>query len=60
MAGGFTEKAAPNRTKVIRTHADGRQETIVINLNEVVKHGRKEKDLPLIANDVLVIPESFF
>jgi polysaccharide export outer membrane protein len=60
MAGGFTEKAAPNRTKVIRTHADGRQETIVINLNEVVKHGRKEKDLALIANDVLVIPESFF
>jgi polysaccharide export outer membrane protein len=60
MAGGFTDKAAPNRTKVIRTHPDGRQETIVVDLNEVVKRGRKDKDLPLIANDVLVIPETYF
>jgi protein involved in polysaccharide export with SLBB domain len=60
MAGGFTDKAAPNRTRIIRTHLDGRQETIVVDLNEVVKRGRKEKDPPLIANDVLVVPESFF
>jgi protein involved in polysaccharide export with SLBB domain len=60
MAGGFTERAAPNRTKIIRTHADGQQETIVVDLNEVIKRGRKEKDPPLIANDVLVVPESFF
>ncbi len=60
MAGGFTDKAAPNRTKVIRTHSDGRQETIVVDLNDVIKRGRKEKDLPLLANDVLVVPESFF
>jgi polysaccharide biosynthesis/export protein len=60
MAGGFTDRAAPNRTKIIRTHVDGRQETIVIDLNEVVKRGRKEKDPPLLANDVLVVPESFF
>jgi polysaccharide export outer membrane protein len=60
MAGGFTDRAAPNRTKIIRTHTDGRQETIIIDLNEIVKRGRKEKDLPLIANDVLVVPESFF
>jgi hypothetical protein len=58
--GGFTERAAPNRTKVIRTHVDGRQETIVVDLNEVVKRGRKEKDVPLVANAVVVIPESFF
>jgi polysaccharide export outer membrane protein len=60
MAGGFTDKAAPNRTKVIRTHSDGRQETIVVDLNDVVKRGRKERDVPLIANDVIVVPESFF
>jgi protein involved in polysaccharide export with SLBB domain len=45
MTGGFMERAAPNRTKVIRTHVDGRQDTIVVDLNEVVKRGRKEKDL---------------
>jgi polysaccharide biosynthesis/export protein len=60
MAGGFTDKAAPNRTKIIRTHPDGRQETLVVDLNEVVKRGRKDQDPPLIANDVLVVPESYF
>jgi hypothetical protein len=60
MTGGFMERAAPNRTKVIRTHVDGRQDTIVVDLNEVVKRGRKEKDLLLIANEVLVAPESLF
>ena len=60
MAGGFTERAAPNRTKVIRTHIDGRQETIIVDLNDIIKRGRKEKDLPLFANDVIVVPESFF
>ena len=37
MEGGLTGIAAPNKTKIIRTHPDGRQETIVIDLNEVVK-----------------------
>lgn len=60
MAGGFTDKAAPNRTKVIRTLPDGRQETFVVDLNEVIKRGRKDKDLPLAANDVVVVPESYF
>jgi hypothetical protein len=45
MTGGFTERAALNRTKVIRTHVDGRQNTMVVDLNEVVKRGRKERDL---------------
>jgi polysaccharide export outer membrane protein len=60
LAGGFTDKAAPNRTKIIRTHRDGRQETFVVDLNEIIKRGRKEKDVPLTANDVIVVPESFF
>jgi polysaccharide export outer membrane protein len=60
LAGGFTDKAAPNRTKIIRTHRDGRQETIVVDLNEIIKRGRKDKDVPLSANDVIVVPESFF
>ena len=60
LAGGFTDRAAPNRTKIIRTHRDGRQETFVIDLNEILKRGRKDKDVPLLANDVVVVPESFF
>jgi polysaccharide export outer membrane protein len=60
LAGGFTDKAAPNRTKIIRTYRDGRQETIVVDLNEIIKRGRKDRDVPLAANDVIVVPESFF
>jgi polysaccharide export outer membrane protein len=60
LAGGFTDKAAPNRTKIIRTYRDGRQETIVVDLNEVIKRGRKDRDIPLTANDVVVVPESYF
>ena len=60
LAGGFTDKAAPNRTRIIRTHKDGRQETIVVDLNEIMKRGRKDKDVSLTANDVIIVPESFF
>lgn len=60
IAGGFTDKAAPNRTRVIRNHKDGRQESIVIDLNDVMKRGRKDKDVPLTPNDVIVVPESYF
>jgi polysaccharide export outer membrane protein len=60
LAGGFTEKAAPNRTRVIRNHKDGRKETIVVDLNDVIKRGRKERDLTLTPNDVIVVPESYF
>ncbi len=60
LAGGFTDKAAPNRTKIIRTHRDGRQETLVVDLNEIIKRSRKDKDVPLTANDVIVVPESYF
>lgn len=60
LAGGFTDRAAPNRTKIIRTHRDGRQETIVVDLNEILRRGRKDRDVPLAANDVIVVPESYF
>ena len=60
LAGGFTERAAPNRTKIIRTHRDGRQETFVVDLNDVLKRGRKDRDISLLANDVVVVPESYF
>jgi hypothetical protein len=60
LAGGFTDRAAPNRTRIIRTHRDGRQETLVVDLNEVMKRGRKDKDVTLTPNDVIVVTESFF
>jgi hypothetical protein len=29
-------------------------------MNEIIKRGRREKSVPLIENDVIVVPESFF
>ncbi len=58
-AGGFTDKAAPGRTKVIRTTPKG-QQTIEVDMNEIIKRGRRDKSIPLVENDVIVVPESFF
>src|SRR5207247_8133109 len=52
MAGGFAEKAAPGRTRVLRTYSDGRQETLLADLNEVVKREGTD-NLLLQANDTL-------
>lgn len=59
IAGGFTEKAAPGRTRVIRNTTKG-QQVIHIDMNDVLKRGQREKAIPLRENDVVVVPESFF
>ena len=57
-AGGFTDIAAPSRTKVVRVE-DGVEKTIKVNLNEV-KKGNKSQDIILKAGDIVVIPETYF
>ncbi len=59
IAGGFTDRAAPGRARVIRSTAKG-QETIQVDLNDVIKRGRREKSMAIKENDVIVVPESFF
>jgi polysaccharide export outer membrane protein len=59
IAGGFTEKAAPGRTRVIRTTATG-QQTINVDINDILKRGERDKAMRLLENDVIVVPESFF
>jgi polysaccharide export outer membrane protein len=49
MAGGFTDKASKGRVKIIRK-AGGKEETLEdLNMDE-----------PVMPNDVIVVPESFF
>ena len=57
-AGGFTKIAAPSRTKVIRGK-NGTEETIKVDISDIIK-GDKEKDIFIMADDIVVIPESFF
>ena len=59
IAGGFTDKASPSRTRVIRVSTTG-QQVLEIDMNDVIKRGRRDKAVRLQANDVVVVPESFF
>jgi polysaccharide export outer membrane protein len=49
MAGGFTDKASRGKVKIIRK-AGGKEETLE----------KLEMDEPVMPNDVIVVPESFF
>jgi polysaccharide export outer membrane protein len=59
LAGGFTDKAAPGRVRVIRSTPGG-QQAISVDMNDVIKRGDRSKAIPLRENDVVVVPESFF
>ena len=59
LAGGFTDKAAPGRTRVIRNGPNG-QQILSVDMNDVIKRGQREKAILLQENDVVVVPESFF
>src|SRR5262249_10624946 len=59
MAGGFTDKAAPGRTRVIRNTPTG-QQGIVVDVTEMMRRGHADKAMQLQENDVVVVPESFF
>ena len=49
LAGGFTDKAAPGRSKIIRKQIDGREISIRVSMED-----------ELLPEDVVVIPESYF
>jgi len=59
VAGGFTDKAAPGRTKIIRNTPTG-QQTIEVDMNDIIKRGRRDKAVPLQESDVIVVPEAYF
>jgi polysaccharide export outer membrane protein len=59
VAGGFTDKAAPGRTRVIRSTPEG-QKVIEVDMNDILRRGREAKAVMLQESDVVVVPESFF
>ncbi len=59
VAGGFTDKAAPGRTRVIRATPQG-QKVIDVDMNDIIRRGREAKTVMLQESDVVVVPESFF
>lgn len=59
IAGGFTDKASPGRTRVIRSTPEG-QKVIEVDMNDILRRGREAKTVMLQESDVVVVPESFF
>jgi len=57
--GGVTEFAAGNKASIVRT-VEGKQEKIVVRLDDLIKDGDISANLMMRPGDVLVIPESFF
>lgn len=60
MAGGFTQVAAKDRTRVIRATPDGKSESLTVAVSAITQQGEKDKDIPLAPNDVVYVPQSFF
>ena len=61
MAEGTTFKAAPKRTVIFREDPrTGRHEEIHVDVADIMKGGKKgqKKDIPILANDIIVVPNS--
>lgn len=59
MAGGFTEHADITKTKIMRVE-NGEKKAIVINVKDITEKDRKDGDIALEPEDIVVVPESFF
>jgi len=59
LAGGFTDIAAPDRTKVLR-NAGGQNQSIEVKISRITKEGDKSADIFLEPNDTVFVPQSFF
>ena len=58
-AGGFTQIAARNRTRIIRME-NGEERIIEIRVDAITSDGKKGQDVRILPGDVIVVPESFF
>lgn len=59
LAGGFTDLAAQDKTKVLR-NANGQNLTIEVEISKITKQGDKSADIFLEPNDTVFVPQSFF
>jgi polysaccharide export outer membrane protein len=58
-AGGFSEFARSNKTKLVR-EKDGNKETKIVKMGDIFGEGDRSKDVELEPGDVLVVPKSLF
>ena len=59
MTKGLTRYAAGNRAVIVRRN-DGKQETIHVRLNDLLKDGDISQNVELQPGDTLIIPQTWF
>ena len=59
-AGGLKPFAEKRRVQVTRCDKDGRQTKYFVNIDEIGKNGRIDKDITLCAGDVVYVPETWY
>ena len=59
-AGGLTEFAAGNRTKLLRKEESGETREIRIKLESLLKKGKIDENVDVQPGDLLLVPESLF
>ena len=59
MAGGFTNIAARNKTRIVRVE-DDMEKIIEVKVDAITKSGKKGQDVRILPGDVIIVPESFF
>ncbi len=59
-AGGFTDIANPSRVRILRDTGDIKNNTIRVNVNDLLKGRLEQTDITLLPGDVVMIPEAIF
>ena len=57
---GLTKYAAGNRAVIVRMDGDGKQQTIKVRLNDLIKDGDISQNVEMSPGDTLIVPQSWF
>ena len=57
---GVTKYAAGNRAEIVRRDANGKQSTIRVRLDDLLKDGDIDQNIAMQPGDTLIIPQSWF
>lgn len=57
---GLTKYAAGNRAMIVRITPDGKQQSIPVRLNDLIKDGDITQNVEMQPGDTLIIPQSWF
>ncbi len=58
-AGGVSQVAARKKIKLVRS-SGGKRDIIFVNLDDFTKEGDLSKDVPLLPDDIVIVPQSLF